>query len=343
MAGTMPVLSGRAGEGKGMIVRCSAVVAVFILLAVAHAADGQVFQLAPRTPLPVRGSIEEAAGHYSCLSLVKYLSSFTSYQFPNPFPPGQDPLSRLEFPIDQWFGELAVGYRAAWWSLHGSARVNLTRESALLMQDSDWDDESQPNQKTIFSESKCRLNRGVVADVHLAPAPSEFVVRPVIGYRYQYFYFTTHDGYQADIRGGTWDLPGDGIDFRQTFYHTYIGAAAGTRVRQVPLLGIGSEMRIDARFDYGFVTAVNEDLHLLRQGERITRENTKGHCWHLALSARVKMSDRLTLWIDGDFQRIVTDGDHTLTNRTFGIDFSFNGCRVWSDQISLSASAEFPF
>jgi len=339
----VPVLSGYVVKGKGMRVRCCAVVVVLVLFGVGAAANAQFYQLVPQTPFPARGSVEDTAGHYSSVCVIKYLNSFTSYQFPNPFPPGQDPLSRLEFPIDQWFGELAVGYRAHWWSMHGQARVNLTRESARLMQDSDWDDETQPNQKTVFSESKCRLNRGLLVDVHLALAPEAFVVRPLIGYRYQYFYFTTHDGYQADIRGSAWDLPGDGIDFRQTFYHTYVGGVASTSIRRVPLFGAVPEMRVEARFDYGFVTAANEDLHLLRQGERITRENTRGHCWHLALTARLRMCERVALRLDGDFQRIMTTGDHALTNRAFGIDFSFDGSRVWSDQMSLSATAEFPF
>lgn len=325
-----------------MRVRWSAVVVVLLLVGVTHAANGQVFQLASYTPFSARGAVEDTAGHYSSLCVIKYLNSFTSYQFPNPFPPGQDPLSRLEFPIDQWFGELGAGYRAHWWSMHGQVRFNLTRESARLMQDSDWDDEARPDQKTIFSESKCRLNRGVLVDVHLALAPQEFTLRPVIGYRYQYFYFTTHDGYQGDIQGQGWDLPGDGIDFRQTFQHTYIGGVASTRIGRLPLFGTVPEMRVEAQFDYAFVNAVNEDLHLLREGERITRENTRGHCWHLALSARLRISETVAIRVDGDFQRIMTTGDHTLTNRAFGLDFSFDGSRVWSDQMSLSATAEFP-
>jgi len=327
-----------------MRVHCCLVVVVLVLFGVADAANGQAFQIVPQTPVPARGSDQNTAGHYSSLGLIKYLNSFTSYQFPNPFPPGQDPLSRLGFPIDQWFGELAAGYRAHWWSMHGQARVNLTRESPRLMQDSDWDDETQPGQKTIFSESKSRLNRGLLVDLHLALAPTDFIVRPVVGWRYQYFYFTTHDGYQEDLGGNGWNLPGDGIDFRQTFYHTYVGGVASTRVRELPFFGrVRGELRLEAQFDYAFVNAVNEDLHLLREGERITRENTRGHCWHMALSARLRWCERVTMRFDGDFQRIITDGDHTLTNRAFGLDFSFNGSRVWSDQMSLSATAEFPF
>ncbi|MDQ1240100.1 MAG: hypothetical protein QG577_2286, partial [Thermodesulfobacteriota bacterium] len=33
----------------------------------------------------------------------KYFNSFTSWQFPNRFPPNQDPYSRLEWPWDQTF------------------------------------------------------------------------------------------------------------------------------------------------------------------------------------------------------------------------------------------------
>lgn len=293
--------------------------------------------IAPASDLPTfRQSV--------CLS--KYINSFTSYQFPNPFPPGQDPLSRLEFPIDQWFAGLLVEHRAPWWTLGAQAWVNLSRDAASRMQDSDWDDETNTSQKTIFSESKCRLNKGSLCDVYLVlgpPGRSVFSVRPIIGYRYQYFLFTTHDGYQAEILAGATDLPGDGIEFEQIFSHLYGGAIFGTQINLDFIMPRLSTVRVSCQVDFAIVRALNEDLHLLREGERITTENTKGHCWHAALGIGVRAGDTASLWIAGDFKRIMTDGSHRLMNRLFGVDFSFNGSRVWSDQASLSAGIEFGF
>ena len=73
--------------------------------------------------------------HYS-LGIQKFINSFTSYQFPNPFPPEQDPLSRLEFPLDQWFLGIFSGFSAQSWVLSGELWVNLNRESRKHMQDS---------------------------------------------------------------------------------------------------------------------------------------------------------------------------------------------------------------
>ena len=280
------------------------------------------------------------------ICLRKYINSFTSYQFPNPFPPGQDPLSRLEFPIDQWFVGLLVEHRAAWWALGAQASANLSRNSASRMQDSDWDDETDVSQKTIFSESRCRLNRGRLFDAYLVIGPPQrtlFSVRPLIGYRYQYFFFTTHDGYQAEISGGASDLPGDGIDFEQIFSHLYFGAVSVGDINLNGILPHLPSVRVSCQIDYAAVRALNEDLHLMRAGERITTENTRGHCWHGALGIGIRVRDTINFWVAGDFKRIKTNGSHQLTNRLLGVDFSFDGSNVWSDQASLSAGAEFAF
>ena len=41
----------------------------------------------------------------------RYTGSHTSYEFGNPEPPMQAPLSRLEFPMNAWFGGVAVAGR----------------------------------------------------------------------------------------------------------------------------------------------------------------------------------------------------------------------------------------
>lgn len=280
------------------------------------------------------------------LGIQKFVNSFTSYQFPNPFPPGQDPLSRLEFPLDQWFLGFFSGFSAQSWILSGQLWINLNRESRKLMQDSDWDDESQPFQKTIFSESHCRLNRGVLADVGLSlgtPFGQYSGIRPVLGGRYQYFSFTTYDGAQWELGGMTVDLPGEGIDFRQTFYHLYAGASY-SRAFWLPALATAlPPLALGVQVDYALVRAKNEDLHLLRSGYRVTEENTRGHCWHVAAWLDLFVRDSFTAKVVGDFKRVITDGSHRLTNSVFGLDFSFDGSRVWSDQGTISAIGEYTF
>jgi outer membrane protease len=291
-------------------------------------------------------SVPNGTAYYHAFCIKKFVNSFTSYQFPNPFPPNQDPLSRLEFPIDQWFGGLTAGCAAAWWSLNCLAWTNLSRDSALKMQDSDWDDETNPFQKTIFSDSLCRLNRSLLVDVNVTVGSSRkslLNIRPIFGYRYQMFHFTTHDGLQSDLSGNVSDLPGDGIEFMQIFSHYYVGAIFKPGVAPGEYWSSLRGVRLVAQIDYALVNAVNEDLHLLRAGERITRENTKGHCWHASLSASLAITNQLRARLDGDFKRIFTTGDHRLINNLFSVDFSFDGSRVWSDQASVSATAELAF
>jgi hypothetical protein len=278
--------------------------------------------------------------------ISRYINSFTSYEFPSPFPPYQEPLSRLEFPIDQWFLGVSTGFENTSWAVRCQAWTNISRESGLKMQDSDWDNEDHPFQKTIFSDSRCRLNRGLLIDVSLIVGSGlerSFNLRPVVGYRYQYFYFTTHDGFQGDINANFSGLPGDGIDFRQIFYHYYVGSILESSFNANDIVPRLPRVRILAQIDYAGVNAVNEDLHLLRLGDRVTRDNTRGHCWHVALSAGIALNNRLRARIEGDFKRIITHGSHRLTNSLFGLDFSFDGSRVWSDQASVGATAEMEF
>lgn len=276
----------------------------------------------------------------------KFFNSFTSYQFPNPFTLAQDPLSRLEFPIDQWFVGSRYTYEAPHWTLLFDSYVNLNRDANLMMQDSDWEDESRPFQKTVFSESKCRLNRSWLLDLGLNVHPDWSIfkdVSPITGLRYQYFYFTTHDGYQVSLDGDHGDLPGDGIDFEQTFYHWYIGALFSTRINTSGILSSIPETSLTCQVDYALTTAKNEDLHLLRAGERVTRDNTGGHCWHLNAMFGIKMRHNMKAVFDVDFKRMITHGDHELSNTAYNVYFSFSGARVWSDQFSLTGLVEFNF
>ncbi len=297
-------------------------------------------------PSITTGDPQRPCGHYWSLGIKKFINSFTSYQFPNPFTPGQDPLSRLEFPIDQWFMGVRAGHYARWWSLQCQGWLNVSRDGSLKMQDSDWDDETRPQQKTIFSESKCRLNRGVLADVRLSTATplEKFIdVRPVFGYRYESFFFTTHDGFQAVLGGEVADLPGDGIEFKQSFSHYYLGGICNTRINLAYTTARLPDVDFSCQIDYAFVSAGNEDLHLLRTGERITKEKTKGHCWHVCLRAVGRVSNWVWVGLEGDFKRLLTNGSHQLTNSLFQVDFSFGGSRVWSDQATISLFAEMKF
>jgi hypothetical protein len=311
----------------------------------AESVNAQNFASYPMTTYAVipANLARDTPGYSHELGVKKFINSFTSYQFPNPFPPQQNPLSRLEFPIDQWFVGLKSQYRASWLSLIGEVWINISRDSARKMQDSDWDDEDNPSQKTIFSESQCRLNRGIMLDIATAlgnPVPRFLNLKPLVGLRYQNFFFTTHDGYQTILGGPTVDLPGDGIEFQQFYYQIYFGGSFHTFLNLGIPGGPVSRARLDLQFDYGLVRGTNEDWHLLREGKRVTEQITNGHCWHLFTGLSFVASNRLSTRIEVDLKRVMTHGGHLLTNSLFDVNFSFDGSRVWSDQLSVSGVFE---
>ncbi|MGO8878551.1 MAG: omptin family outer membrane protease [Desulfomonilaceae bacterium] len=288
----------------------------------------------------------KAANWQYSIGVKKFFNSYTSYQFPNPFPPKQDPLSRLEFPIDQWFFGGDYIYNSSYWSALLDTWVNINQEGRARMQDSDWDQENVPSQKSVFSESKCQLKRSWLVDLKILfnPDVSFFkIVHPVVGARYQTFSFVTHDGYQVGLDGYNTDLPGEGIEFDQTFYQYYLGALINTKVNTSGIFRSLPTTDLTVTLDYALVLAKNQDLHLLREGERITNESTSGHCWHAEATASFLIRQNIKGLIDLDFKRIITNGGHQLTNSFFSVDFSFDGSRVWSDQLSIAASAELIF
>jgi hypothetical protein len=97
---------------------------------------------------------------------------------------------------------------------------------------------------------------------------------------------------------------------------------------------------LDFQFDYALVRGTNQDLHLLREGTRVTEQITNGHCWHLFTGLSFISSGRLATRIELDLKRTLTHGGHLLTNSMFDLNFSFDGSRVWSDQLSVSGMFE---
>lgn len=284
------------------------------------------------------------------MTTQRMVGSHTSYEFGNPFPPNQAPLSRLEFPLDSWWGgaELRAIFPRVSFGLE--ALTNLSRETDGRMQDSDWDDEANPHRKTIFSESRCRMEPSylVRADVDLKTSdwlglPGWLDLRPVAGFRRQEFNLTTHDGTQWDLTGGgpPLSLPGDGIAFEQMYSHYFLGLRAG--------LDLGKPVKLRSliallQFDWAYVEGRNQDRHLLREGVRYTYEETSGHAWHGSFGFRAGLTEHLTLAAEADFLTISTTGTHRLVNSPLGIDFTFSdGVRVWSGQNRLSLLLRYRF
>jgi hypothetical protein len=170
-----------------------------------------------------------------------------------------------------------------------------------------------------------------------------YFLKPVVGYRYQYFFFTTYDGYQSVFNDDSMNLTGDGIDFKQYYNHGYVGLLFSRLINMNYLFEWLPPTEIDLQCDFAFTLAKNEDTHLLRAGSRITTEDSRGYCWHISATANMYETSWFKAKFEADFSRIITHGKHELTNSVLGIKFGFDGAKVWSDQASISAIGVIAF
>ncbi len=340
--------------------------------------------LGPALGLPVLPSLSSSQDMALAVQFKRMFNSFTSYEFADPDPPMPNPISRLEFPLDQWWGGVVCSYATRLFALTCEVTANLSGPSDPKFQDSDWLLQGEPlyilyplmwvedwgpaDQKNIFSQSRCRLNRGYSVDAAMdlrgaAVAFGRQAVEccPIVGVRCQGLEFTTYDGVQRYFpssqeliflgeRTGTFvdllpvDLPGDGIGFTQLYDQYYLGGKVLVNLNPSdPWFGNG-RFRFMAQADLGYVKGRNEDRHLLR-GERITIEETQGLVWHLGLNLSYLVTGTLNLRGEFDFKRISTAGSHYWNEAAPGPPPQTwqRGVRVWSDQAFLATLAELLF
>lgn len=334
---------------KKINLRCLAglgfpVVLTLVFLVFFMVSDCSAATLEKNEPLPL-------TEHFSLGAKVKYyFRSHTSYEFGNPYPPCQAPLSRLEFPLNSWWGGLDMRLNFPRFSVGLEALTNVSQNAHGNMEDSDWDDDARPNVKTIYSQSQMRVGPSymVRADADLEVAdwlglPKWLSIRPLAGMRWQKFNLMAHDGIQYNYQDEA--IPsvmyGDSIRFKQTYWQYFVGIRANMDLTK--LTGVPS-LRLLAQFDWAYVEGQNEDNHLLRAGQRFTCEDTYGHAWHGSIGLEKDLWKNFTIGLDVDYLAISTTGNHRMLNRPMGIDMSFsNGVKVWSDQTSLSLTLGYRF
>ena len=280
-------------------------------------------------------------------------NSHTSFEFASPYSLYQQPLSRLEFPVDSIWGGVGVRKQLSRFSAGAEFLTSFADQKTSIFKDSDWADEESPGRLTNYSESSCRLKPSyqVGADVDMQVAdllrlPKGFDLRPVVGFRWQQLALVAYDGIQYDNdTSDSWPtiqpLPGDSISFEQNWYQYFMGMRFGYEWQQLSWL---HRLKLQTQLDWSYVTGENRDHHLLREGNRITEEQTTGDAWHAALEVVFGITKNLDLGIEADYLKIQTTGTHTLTNELFGINESWtNGVKVWSEQYGLTVKLGYRF
>ena len=220
------------------------------------------------------------------------------------------------------------------------------------MTDSDWDDDLNPSVKTIYSESYCRMEPSYIVrgDVDLKISdwlrlPRWLDVRPTVGLTWQRFSLVTYNGMQYYVAPGSTQpptpLPGDGINFEQTYWQAFVGFKTTFDLGKPLYL---SSLKLSTQLDWAYVRAYNEDYHLLREGKRITNDTTTGDAWHAQVNLKIGHTRNFSTNIGLEYLRIMTTGTHRLVNEPYHVDFSFdNGVKVWSEQMNVTVMLEYSF
>lgn len=282
--------------------------------------------------------------------LKYFFRSHTSYEFGNPYPPHQEPLSRLEFPINTWWGGLEMKLDLSRLSFTLEGLTNITQNAHGRFEDSDWDSDELPDEKTIYSQSDMRVAPSYMVkfdtDIDISDwmrLPKWLSIKPVAGFRWQKFNLVSHDGVQWDLTCNTpgFDLPGEGIRFKQEYWQYFIGLRAGLDLSYAA--GIKSLILL-MQADWAYVEGKNEDHHLLRAGQRFTYENTYGQALHASIGLKKDIGKNFRIGLDADYLTINTTGKHRMVNEALKMDMDFsNGVKVWSDQASVCLTLEYRF
>jgi len=299
--------------------------------------------------LPARAATEQ---DWIVTAKLKFLfGSHTSYEFGNPYSPYQVPLSRLEFPLNTIWAGFEVRRNLGRLSAGFEYLASLADQETDHFRDSDWDDDANPSRLSIFGETQCRVRPSfqLRADVDLQIAdlvglPDGFILRPLVGYRWQHLAFMAHDGTQYVYGPGgevedSVSLPGNTISFQQDWCAFFGGLRLGYTWNRASW---PHRLTVLGQADMGPVWGYNLDRHLLRGGDRATREYTQGLAWHTSLGLELGLTENLSLGVEGDYLGMETTGVHKLTFYDLGFRFS-NGVRAWSQQSSISVKLTYGF
>lgn len=277
-----------------------------------------------------------------------FCNSQTSYEIgtiQSPSEGGYSPLSVLRFPLNSSWHGLQVGIEKPDWAIHAEWLTPISQQIHGTLADYDWDPPNSDGSFTDLGYAKQRWNDGQTLTLDLESKLSDnflglpMEVWPMVGFRWQRFCLTAYDLAQVKYHN-RWDPiyeTGDSIDFNQQYYICYIGG----QLRKT--FYITEEKRINLTFqgDWGATWGYHIDHHLNADGGFYGMQQTQGSSWHIALTAEVPMSQRLSLGVQADYMEIRTTGKTWEVGRN--PDVWTNGVGSSSDQTSITAFARLNF
>jgi hypothetical protein len=268
-----------------------------------------------------------------------FMHSQTSYEIGTlePPPQGWTPLSLLRFPLDSSWHGLRVGVDKPNWGVHVEWMTPISREIHGDLADYDW---NPPNPDGSFTDlgfmhETWTDGQTITLDVERKLCNYFFFlpleVWPIAGFRWQRFDLTAYDLDQVKFQNQATSIrvPGDTITFNQQYYMAYVGG----QLRKTVYWTETQPIHFTFQGDWGATWGFSIDHHLL--ADFFAMQATQGSSWHIAFTAEVPLSQRLSCGLQADYMQIRTTGKTWEVNRL--PDVWTNGVTSYSDQTTLTA------
>jgi len=307
-----------------------------------------------------KGKLNQPKNWEFGLGVQYFLMSHTSYQFANSGPSFQNPLSKLQFPLNTWWLESELRRTCPRWSIGVRAGVSVAKNVDGRFKDSDWLNPANGSMLTTYSESAMRSENSYLiradADVNISDwlgLPPSFEIRPLFAFEFQRLNLMAHDGVQWEV--GSYDVDGSGIrddyasvqalagntiHFRQDYYMYQIGVRG---VYDGFNIGKYIKIKVKGEADWGPVIGYNEDNHLLR--DLLGYIRSSGNSLYFSTGLEMVFAKTITAGISMDYQYIRTTG--ILHDRDLGHGgveaWNDESVKVWSDQTSITARVSYAF
>ncbi len=272
--------------------------------------------------------------------------SHTSYEFGTPdLPPaGWTPLSRLVFSMNSLWHGVGVGWERPGWKVHFEWLTPMQRRVQGDLEDYDW---YPPNPDGSFTDLGVMRQRWTDAQMlDLAgqfrlldrPLNLPLEVWPGVGFRWQRLGLMASEPFQLKEfnvwQEEPWAYYGDVIAFKQEYFVGYVGGEIRATIEGWRL----PPLQVTFRGDWGWTDGYNIDHHLIREGDRYTKQSTHGDTWRVGLVFEALLRRCLSLGFEVDYLEISTKGRHHLINIPEDIDLTWDhGVRAWSNQTWLTA------